>query len=62
MRYKGPLGKRQVLSVRITETEMGELRQLMELTRMSASELLREALEHYAAQRAGSPPGEARAA
>jgi hypothetical protein len=48
MRNKGPLSKRKVLSVRVTDSEMGEIQELMEVTRLSASELLREALLSFA--------------
>lgn len=42
-----PSRKKRVLSVRVTEGEMGQIQQLMDATRMSASQLMREALSHY---------------
>lgn len=42
-----PMRKKRVLSVRVTEGEMGQIQQLMDCTRMSASELIREALLNY---------------
>jgi DNA-directed RNA polymerase specialized sigma24 family protein len=42
-----PLRKKRVLSVRVTEGEMGEIQELMDCTRMSASQLIREALLNY---------------
>lgn len=48
MRNKGNLRKRNVLSVRITDGEMEQIQELMESARMSASELIREALLTYA--------------
>lgn len=42
-----PLRKKRVLSVRVTEGEMGKIQQLMDTTRMSASQLIREALLNY---------------
>lgn len=42
-----PLRKKRVLSVRVTEGEMGHIQELMDCTRMSASQLIREALLNY---------------
>lgn len=49
-----PLRKKRVLSVRVTEGEMGQIQKLMDRTRMSASQLIREALLNY-----GGAPAEA---
>jgi Ribbon-helix-helix protein, copG family len=42
-----PLRKKCVLSVRVTEGEMGQIQKLMDNNRMSASQLIREALLNY---------------
>ncbi len=46
----GTLRKTNVLSVRVTDREMGQIQELMDVARMSASELMREALLVYAAR------------
>lgn len=48
MRNKDALRKKNILSVRITDVEMEQIQELMETARMSASELIREALLTYA--------------
>lgn len=50
MRCKGSLRKTNVLSVRVTDIEMEHIQELMDVARMSASELMREALLVYAAR------------
>ncbi|MBE0596612.1 MAG: ribbon-helix-helix protein, CopG family [Desulfuromonadales bacterium] len=66
MPSKGAPRKAHILSVRVTDGEMEQLQELMELARMSASELMREALLAYGAklERMGRPPAlrQARAA
>lgn len=51
-----PLRKKRVLSVRVTEGEMGEIQQLMDTTRMSASQLIRDALLNYRGTTAEKAP------
>lgn len=51
-----PLRKKRVLSVRVTEGEMGEIQQLMDTTRMSASQLIRDALLNYRGTRGDKAP------
>lgn len=42
--------KRKILSVRLTDSELGELRQLMADQQLSVSDLLREALLSFSSQ------------
>lgn len=42
--------KRTILSVRLTDNELGELHQVMAAKKMSASDLLREALLSFSRQ------------
>jgi len=42
--------KRKILSVRLTDSELGELHQLMADQQMSVSDLLREALLNFSSQ------------
>lgn len=44
------LRKRKILSVRLTDSELGELHQVMAAQQMSASDLLREALLAFSRQ------------
>lgn len=44
---KDAMRKKNILSVRITDMEMEHIQELMETARMSASELIREALLSY---------------